>query len=226
MIISIHQPNFLPWIGYFYKIYKSDVFVILDDVQYSKNSFTNRNRIKTSQGNQWITLPVIKSGNFGQLISECIIFNHEKTIQKLIKTIEQNYKKAPYYNKHSNTIKSILTSTGDNLCEINIKLIKYFVKELRIETKIICSSEFKISNECSTERLIQICQRLGGKTYLSGKGGDNYQDIEMYKNANIDLIYSDFSHPIYPQLWQGFIPGMSIIDLLFNCGEESKNLFK
>jgi hypothetical protein len=104
MIVSIHQPNFVPWLGYFYKIYKSDVFVILDNVQFTKNGFTNRNRIKSPQGELWLTVPVIQSGKFGQTITECKIFNREQSLEKILKTIESNYKKAPAFSMYFNSL--------------------------------------------------------------------------------------------------------------------------
>jgi hypothetical protein len=217
MTVSIHQPNFIPWIGYFYKIYSSDIFVILDDVQYTKNGFTNRNKIRTSNGMGWLTVPIVSS--FGQNINKVKIHDKEFNIKKIIKSIEQNYNKSSYFDNYFKDISYILNVSGENLCKINIDLIKYIVDVLKIDTEILISSELKNINGKSTDRLVSICKNVGATSYFSGFGGMKYQEENMYNKNNIDLVYTDFNHPIYEQRWKNeFIPNMSIIDLLFNNG--------
>ena len=219
MIVAIHQPNFLPWIGYFYKMYKSDIFVFLDNVQFSKNSYQNRVKIKTSQGAQWLTLPVFHK--FGQLTKDVRINNNEKWKEKHLKTIELNYKKAPYFNQIYDLLVKVYTNNKwELMTDFNIELITAICNFLDIKTKTIRASSLNTSGS-ATELLIDIVKKVGGDIYLSGKGGMKYQNENRFKEENVTLIYTNFKHPVYPQLWGEFIEGLSIIDLLFNCGEES-----
>jgi hypothetical protein len=225
MKVAIHQPNYIPWLGYFYKIYKSDVFVFLDDVQFTKNSFQNRNRIKTSQGFTWLTEPVLTKGRFGQLTNQVRFNNDIPWKKKHIKTLEQEYRSAKYFDEYFPKLQNVYfkeESKEYTLVEFNIKLIKFICEELGLNRRCEISSELKVVGK-STERLVNICRHLGGDAYLSGSGGNNYQDEAAFKDAEIELVYSDFCCPIYHQLWGEFVPNLSIFDYLFNCGN---NIFK
>jgi len=215
MIVAIHQPNFIPWLGYFYKIAKADVFVLLDDVQYTKNSFINRNRIKTPQGKLWLTIPVIHSGQFGQLINEVKIQNPGRSLNKIIKSIESNYIKAPFFDEVFNIVETGLIQT-DNLAEINEAMIVEILGYLGVGTRIIRSSDLAINETNSSHRLVKICEVLGAKTYLSGFGSSNYQENEVFVKAGIKSEVYDFIHPEYTQLWGEFTHSLSILDVLFN----------
>jgi len=218
-IIAIHQPNFLPWIGFFYKILKSDVFVFLDNVQFSKNSYQNRVKIKSSQGAIWLTVPVLHK--FGQLTKEVKINNREQWREKHLKTLELNYKKASFFKPVFELLQEIyFKEEWELLVNFNIESIFSISKFLGIETEMIRASSLNVSGK-STDLLINIAEELNASIYLSGKGGANYQDEEKFRANGIELKYSDFTHPVYPQLWGEFIEGLSIIDLLFNCGEKS-----
>jgi len=225
MIIAIHQPNYIPWLGYFYKIYKSDVFVFLDDVQFTKNSFQNRNRIKTSQGLTWLTEPVLTKGKFGQLTNQVRFNNNIPWKRKHMKTLEQWYKSSKYFDEYFPKLQNMYLeaeSKEHTLVEFNIKLIKFICEELGLNRRYEISSELEVVGK-STERLVNICRCLEGGTYLSGSGGGNYQDEAAFKDAGIELVYSDFHHPIYNQLWGEFVPNLSILDYLFNCGNNVFN---
>ncbi|MFC2087476.1 WbqC family protein [Bacteroidota bacterium] len=223
MTVAIHQPNFIPWIGYFYKIFNSDIFVLLDDVQYTKNSYINRNKIKTPQGAQWLTIPVLKSGKFGQTIHETMIANPEKSISTVLKSIEQNYKKAPYFSGFFEEFSNLLALHNYNLADLNTALIKWMVNIFGIQTKIVHSSELENIKGNSTGRLISICRHFNAGVYFSGFGGSNYQEENEFKEAGIKLRVTDFNYPEYRQLWGDFIPNLSALDLLFNTGSNSKS---
>lgn len=225
LIVAVHQPNYIPWIGYFYKIMKSDIFVLYDDVQYTKNSYINRNKIKTPQGDCWLTLPVFIKGNFGCNINETQLKNELNWKEKHVKTIEMNYKKAPYFVRYFSGLKEVYEQNYEIISDLNIELIKYFMKSIGIETKLIKSSELDVDGS-STQKLVNICKAVGGDTYLSGKGGDNYQDQSLYEQNDIKLVYTDFIHPEYKQLWGDFLPYMSVMDFLFNCGDECMDILK
>lgn len=224
--ISIHQPNFIPWIGFFYKILKSDLFVILDDVQYSKNSFINRNKIKTPQGEHWLTIPVVKSGKFGQTISECIIHNKPEIFPKILRTVESNYKKTPHFNEHYESFKEIFYNSNDRLSDLNTELIKWALKIVEVGTPLVFSSQLNGVDGISTDRLVSICKELHATEYLSGFGGVKYQEEELFNANQIKLITTKFKHPVYEQVWGNFISNMSIIDLIFNHGRFSTDILK
>lgn len=224
MIVAIHQPNFLPWLGYFYKIAQCDVFVLLDNVQYTKNSFINRNKIKTSQGVMWLTVPVKTKGLFGQLIKDVEINNMVDWRKKHLGTLEANYRKARFFEPIFQGLKTIyFTDDWSKLCELNIRLLEWVLSLLELEKKLVRASNLNVEGE-STQLLINIVKKVGGNIYLSGFGGSKYQEEELFKREGIKLQYYEFSHPIYPQLWSDFVPNLSIIDLLFNCEPESLDI--
>lgn len=221
MIVAIHQPNFLPWLGYFYKLAKCDVFVLLDNVQYTKNSFINRNGIKTPQGAMWLTVPVKMKGRFGQLIKDVEINNTIDWRGKHMGSLEANYKKAGFFEQIFQDLKTIYyIDDWNNLCKLNIQLLEWVLPILKWEKELVRASELGVQGE-STRLLVNIVKELGGDVYLSGFGGAKYQEEELFKEAGIRLGYYEFEHPVYPQLWSDFVPNLSIIDLLFNCGPES-----
>jgi len=224
MIIAIHQPNYMPWLGYFYKICKSDIFVFLDNVQFSKNSFQNRTRIKTPTGSIWLTEPVLTKGRFGQLTNEVEFNNNLPWRKKHLKTLEVNYKKSKYFDSFFLKLKqTFLKKEWKRLVEFNVELIKLICNELGFKRYFVFASELQVKGS-GTELLVDTCKRLGADTYFSGSGGKKYQKEEAFKKAGIKVVYSDFKHPEYPQLWGSFEPNLSIVDLLFNCGKESTNI--
>lgn len=222
MVVSVHQPNYIPWMGYFYKIKKSDIFVILDDVQYIKKGFINRNRIKTHQGISWLTIPVENKGNYGCNINEISIKNDLNWKEKHLKNIEMNYKKSDFFHDFYDVFKNCIMKDYDKLSKLNIDIIKAICQLLNIKTEMILSSALNIE-ETSTERIISICKAVGADSYLSGSGGAKYQDEKMFEDHSIKLKYSDFSEKQYKQLWGEFSGGLSIIDYIFNCGFKTEN---
>ncbi len=223
MKVAIHQPNFIPWLGYFYKMANADVFVILDDAQYEKNGFLNRVKIKTPQGGKWLTIPT--QSHFPQAINVAELADYPNERLKCLKTIYFNYKKAPYFDYFFPELEQIINGDWRLLSDLNIALIHLVKKKLGIKTRLEIASSRSVNGE-STERLLNLCVLLQADTYLSGRGGKNYQDEFQFKSVGIKLEYSDFNHPVYPQQWGVFAEGLSIIDLLFNCGPESGVFFR
>jgi hypothetical protein len=222
IIVGIHQPEHLPWMGFFNKMMKCDVFVLLDNVQYEKNYFQNRNRVRSKYQWQWLTIPVITSGKSSQAINDVLIDNKSNWKKKYIDTIYINYHNSEYYNKYSDFLELYLNE-WEYLVDINTKIIKYFINILNIDTKLLYASDLDISGEKS-ELLLDICKETGATTYLSGTSGKSYLNIKLFKKENIDVIFHNFFHPIYPQIYSPpFISHMSTLDLLYNCGDESIN---
>jgi len=226
MIFSIHQPNYIPYTGYFYKIAVSDVFVILDTVQYPRGqSFSARNRIKTPQGISFLTIPItIPREKEGKVIYTEVKFSDDKWKAKHLKTIELCYKRAAHFPAIFEIYSHVLNSITD-FTELNIGLIEAFCKYLEIHTRFVRLSELLETFGNKTNLIIDIGNSLGAKTYLSGTGGGKeYNDEKLLNENGFELVYSKFKHPVYTQLWGDFVPNLSVIDFLFACGPESKNI--
>ena len=221
MKVAIHQPNFLPWQGVFYKIFCCDAFVFLDTVQFTKNGFQNRNRIKTPQGVSWITIPILSKGRFGQLTNEVKINNKIDWGSKIWKTICQNYSKAKYFNLYADFFEETFSRNWELLNNLNETILLKIMTWLDLNTQIIRASEMKATGK-SFDLLLNICIEIKANTYISGYGGKNYMKYDVFKNSGIEIETYDFVASEYPQLHSEFIPNLSIIDLLFNCGPDSK----
>ena len=220
MIVAIHQPNFLPWLGYFYKMARADRFVFLDSVPFAKGSYTNRVKIKTASGPQWWTIPVVTHGKLGQPIVKVQCSHKEDWRKKAVMTLKTNYQKCRHFQPYADRILQVLASGGDGLADLNIGLIGYVCEQLGIRTPTVRSSGMAAQG-AATDLLIVLCRELGADTYLSGSGGANYQDEAAFQAAGIRLIYANYLHPTYPQAFGDFEKGLSIVDLLFSCGPDS-----
>lgn len=222
MRVAIHQPNYLPWIGYFFKILESDVFIFLDDVQFSKNSYQNRVKIKTPQGPKWLTQSVQRRNGLSTLTNE-ITFSESCWFIKHKKTLQANYGKAKYFDEVMHEVFSKSSIDNPNQSGMNIELIKAILNYLGIQKTFHFSSDFKVNTE-SNQRLIELVKKVGGTTYIHGKGGLNYQENELFEKENIFIAMTSFTHPTYEQQWGNFERGLSIIDLLMNNGRDSINV--
>ena len=224
LIVAIHQPQYLPWLGYFDKIIKADAFCYLDNVQYKKNEWQNRNRIKTAQGRQWLTVPV--SYRFPAKINEVKINNTVNWKRKHLQAMITNYSKAPFFAEYIGFFEDVYSKDWDLISELNVYLIGRMQEMLNIkEKRTVLASTLSLSDD-PTERLIDICKTLEGDTYLSGQDGAKYMDLERFKANGIEVIVQDFIHPEYPQLFGDFASHLSIVDLLFNCGPETLERIK
>lgn len=223
MIVAVHQPQYLPWLGYFDKIDRADTFVFLDNVQYKKNEWQNRNRIRTTQGWQWISVPVLNQ--FAQQIKDVRINNRVRWKKKHFHALLYNYAKSRYFEEHRPFFERTYNRGWEYLLDINTHVIEYLVSVLGINTEIVIASNLNVRNH-PTERLIDICKALGADTYLAGKGGYKYMDMEKFRQAEIKVLFQDFKHRAYSQLFGTFEPFMSVVDLLFNHGKESLNIIR
>ncbi len=221
--IFIKQAQYLPWIGFFRNMIESDILVILDDVQYAKNGWYNRNKIRTSINWMWLTLPVKVS--LGEKFNEVKIDNSQNWQEKHSKAIYINYQKSEYFEKYWREIKNIYDKKYEYLFDINFDFIKLFLDIFSINKKIILSSKLNIQ-KTGSDRLLEICNLLKGDVYLSGEMGKKYLKEDDFKRNNIDVIYQNFQHPEYKQTYKPFIPNMSFIDLLFNEGDNSLKIIQ
>ena len=228
MIVTIHQPQYLPWLGYFDKAARADIFILLDNVQFKKNEWQNRNKIKTPQGPQWLTVPVLH--RFGQNIDEVKINNQVDWREAHLKALKLNYAKSGHFNRYIDFFKKTYERDWENLVDINIFFIEKIIEFLGIKTKIVRSSSYHATDD-STQRLIDLCKKFNATTYASGRDGNKYLDLSKFEQAGIKIVFQNYEHPVYPQGWsqageQAFISHLSIVDLLFNCGDKSLEILR
>jgi hypothetical protein len=224
MIVAVHQPQYLPWLGYFDKIDRADVFVLLDNVQFKKNEWQNRNRIKTAGGPQWLTVPV--TYKFPQRINEVGINNRERWQHQQRQAILSNYRKAPCWDYVAPIIEEIFPTVWEYLAPLNIFVVKRLAEILGIATPLYVASELPAFPENPDERLIAIAKHFGADTYLAGGGGREYMDLDQYERNGIKVLFQEYHHPVYEQRFGAFEPFMSVLDLLFNHGSESLDILR
>ncbi|SMO50459.1 WbqC-like protein family protein [Saccharicrinis carchari] len=219
--IAIHQPNYLPWLGYFYKIYQSDVFVLLDDVQFSNKGMHNYTYLKTSNGPFRLKYPV--NQNFGDQIKQVSSKDQINWKKKHLDTVAVNYKKAPNFEEVFEDYKIILEQQYKDIVDLNAAFILFYTKKMGIDTEFVRSSELNIAST-RTEKIIDICKALDGTVYYSGTGAKAYQTSEDFDSQGIELRYSQFNPVEYPQLWDGFQSNVSALDYFMNCGYDFKTI--
>jgi hypothetical protein len=226
MKVAIMQPTYLPWIGYFALMESVDTFIILDSVQFSKRSWQQRNQIKTESGLKWLTVPVISKGKREQLITDVEIDYFGKFPENHINMIKQNYKKSPFFNDYSEKFFNIFRKKHKYLSLLSVDLILLIRVILNIETEIKYSSNFATQGS-KGELLAELCENVGAKEYISPPGSKVYLDVsEAFDRQQTQIRYFDYKHLQYPQIFDDFVPYMSVIDLLFNCGPESLSIIK
>ena len=224
--VGIHQPNYIPWPGYFHKLAVCDAFVYLDAVQYPRGqSFAPRNRIKTPNGVAFLTIPVsVPKGTEGKASYLEVEFADEKWRKKHLATVEQSYGRAEHVDEVYPLYERELEA-GETFVDLNIGLIEAFVSYLGIENRRVRLSELLDSFGEKTQLIVDLCRALDASVYVSGSGGGrDYNDEALLREHGIELRYDDFRYPEHRQLWGTFEPGLSILDLLFNCGPASREL--
>ncbi|MCW5771386.1 MAG: WbqC family protein [Rhodospirillaceae bacterium] len=218
MIVAIHQPNYVPWLGYFFKIERADVFVLLDDAQYSKNSYINRVGVDAGGVARWLTVPV--SYSFGDPINRVRAADPAWT-RSHCDTLRALYSRAPAFKSVWPWVsKHYAKLPGESLASSNRMLLESIAAELGLASRYRLASELGFADIKGDARLVELVRACGGLAYLSGRGGANYQDPERFAEAGIRLVYSDFAHPIYDQGHGNFLPGLSVFDALFRLGWE------
>lgn len=226
MLVTIHQPEHLPWLGFFHKMKSADLFVFLDDVQFRKNYFQNRNRIMGTNGPQWVTVPVQLQGHTEKTLREMRIDSRQDWKRKYWGSISLSYKKHPYYQDYGPELEATINDPWESLAPLNLRIIELFRRALDIQTPCVTASSLQLGEVgSSTEHLVRICQAVGASAYLSGPFGREYLDQELFRQAGIDLMFHEFVHPVYPQRHgDDFVANLSTLDLLCNCGAESGRL--
>ncbi|HEV7232108.1 MAG TPA: WbqC family protein [Bacteroidia bacterium] len=219
-IAGIHQPNYLPWPGYFHKIMRSDVFIILDNVDFQQGnskSITSRTKIKGANGETLLSVPVKHTED--KLLRNIQIDNSQTWAKKHIKSIQFSYTKAPYFKTYYPLMEKILLESCSGLFELNYRIIKEVCSILEIPTQLLVASEMQIEEEDRNLRIVKLCASAGANAYLCGKGGRSYMDENVFTDNGIEVMYTAFNPPEYPQLHGAFLPGLSVLDALMNTGK-------
>jgi hypothetical protein len=223
--VAILQSNYIPWKGYFDLIAAVDEFIIYDDMQYTRRDWRNRNQIKTPQGVQWLTVPVKVKGKFHQRINETEIDGTEWASIHL-RSLTQNYSRAPYFREVFDLVGPLYSSPPTMLSELNLSLIQIVCSYLGVKTPIRLSSEFKLVDG-KTERLVDLCSQVGATEYLSGPAAKEYIVEDIFNDAKINVRWFEYhGYPEYPQLFGDFQHGVTVLDLLSNCGKSSPKYMK
>jgi hypothetical protein len=232
VVVSAHQPNFLPYLGFFEKMRDSDVFVIRDEVLYVPKEYHNRNRIRINSNDnlnnpqsKWLNVPVVEQDDFIKyiMIKRDTIQNKRPWNEQILHDLKVNYEKAPFFDKYYPEFEEIFKNPDDRLMDVNMRIIRLFMKAFNINTKIIYASDLGLKSAHYEKTdgsidLLNISMALGTTTYLSGAGGRNYLNQEPFEKAGIKVVFQDYHHPVYRQCFPGFLPYMGAVDALFCTG--------
>jgi hypothetical protein len=225
VIVVNHQPQFLPYLGFFHKVAHGDLLVMLDDVQFQERGFQHRNVIKMQTGKQWLTVPVRQSR--GQLIKDVVIDPQSNWRKKHWAALVSNYSPAPFFKQHAPSLEPILVQgTHTRLVDLDIELLRWAFAILEIDVPIRLSSELGLDSGDANDRHIAICKAVGADTYLSGPGGKEYMVLEQYEQAGVRVEFQDYKSREYPQLCpkHGFIANVAVVDAIFNLGPAAREL--
>ena len=223
--MAIMQPTYLPWSGYFGLMQSVDVFVLLDSVQFARRSWQQRNQIKTARGPQWLSVPVLKKGKRDQLICEVEVDQSSGFAVTHRRSIELSYAKTPYFRQYAKSLLPLLESSP-LLADMSTALILKLKAQLGIETRVLRASQID-SSGTKADLLAALCKQIGASVYVSPPGSRGYMDeSDAFEKVGVPVKYYDFKHPKYSQPFGEFLPYLSVIDMLFNCGERSSALIQ
>jgi len=223
--LVVLQPGYLPWLGFFEQMLRADIFVYYDDVQYDKHGWRNRNRIKTPAGPLWLTVPVRHGGLGKPRILDIEIDASAQWVRKHVGSLRQYYRSAPFADRYLPDLEELLQQPWTRLVDLDLAVAAKLAEWFAITTPTIRSSALGIDGERS-DRLVRLCRHFGATQYLSGSAARSYLDVALFERHGIEVVWQDYRHPAYPQLHGNFIPYLSAIDLLLNCGPESGRVLR
>jgi WbqC-like protein len=232
MLVAIHQPNFLPWLGYFDRMIEADRFVLLDHVQFERRNYQNRALIRLEDDSRWLTVPVVQLSQKERIIDKRVD-NPEDTSgtrwwgPNHFNTLRYAYRKAPFFDMYGDRLRDILCARWEKLVDLNIALLEFARDALDITTPMVRSSEMDVAGQRSA-LLLNICVASGASAFLGGMGGSRgYLEHDAFAAANVGVKWQVFAHPVYPQCGNApFVKGLSVVDLLFNCGPKSADILR
>jgi WbqC-like protein family len=221
MLLSAHQPAYLPWLGYIDKIARADLFVYLDTVQFEKNSFINRNRIKTPRGAQWLTVPVRSRGHLSDTLRNTEVESSQPWAQRHLRSIRMNYARARHFAACQPKLEALLAGPPSKLAELCWEQLRFWLAEFSIATPVVRASSLAVSGHKS-ELILQLCRHFGADRFLAGALGRHYLVAEEFRGAGIELEFQSYDAPQYEQLWGEFVPHLSVVDYWMNCGADAR----
>ncbi len=225
MRIAVLQPGYLPWLGFFDQELSVDLFVLYDDVQYDRRRWRNRNRLKTPTGPGWLTVPVEQKGKYDQIIRDVKIDNTRPWRKKHLGAVATYYRKAPYFEKLFPQLEEIISKDWEYLWELDLALIEWLNRVIEIGTPVRMASELGVPG-LKSERLLNICRKLGADQYYTGAAARHYLDLRQFEDAGIEVYFQEYEHPVYPQLYGPFVSHLSVLDLLMVAGPAAKEIIE
>lgn len=224
MRLTIHQPEHLPWLGFIYKVSRVDRLVVLDNVQFRKNYFGNRNRVAGPEGPVWVTVPVGLDGHLGRDYRDIPVADDPRWRRRYLGTLSANYGRHPFFSDYYPAMEEILSRPWERIADLNLELIRCLLDAFGVRVGLVKASELPVEGR-STELLLAICRHQGASTYLAGSQAGNYLDESLFEEASVGVEHTDFVHPEYPQRGrEEFLPGLTALDALMNLGPEVATL--
>jgi len=223
--LVVLQPGYIPWLGFFDQMRRSSVFVYYDDVQFDKHGWRNRNRIKTPAGPLWLTVPVLHSGRNQPTIIDTLVDQRTPWARKHLKTLRQYYAKAPFLNRYLPELEEMLERSWSHIAALDIAVVELMARWLSLAPSIHRASQLGVGGEKS-ERLLNFCLHFGVERYLSGNAAQDYLDVDLFARHRVAVEWQNFVHPVYPQLHGAFVPYLSALDLILNCGDDSASILE
>jgi hypothetical protein len=225
-VVAIHQPNYLPWLGWFAKALQADRMILLDDVQFSRGSYTHRVEVKTPTGVTRLSVPVRRGSVGFQSIADVQISYDRRWAAQHSGTLQQSYGKSPGWRRFGPEITALLNASEPSLCRLNHALLDVLRRGLAIETPFVSSASWGARETGGSAAIALLCERAGAAVYLSGSGGQSYNVEDDFTERGVELRYTRFEHPTYDQLHGEFAPGLSTLDLLFNAPDEAPEILR
>jgi hypothetical protein len=230
MIVAAHQPHYLPWLGYLDKIAKADLFVVMDDLQFEAQNYQNRQRLKLSTGPAWLTLPVSRGSQADSILDKRIEDSakpgRHHWQHRHWQTLVTNYGRAPYFDDYAEELEDVYRRPWSSLVDLTLHTLGLARRWLDIRTPVVRSSQLRLVG-AKTDRLIDLCKKVGARCYLTGSGGSqSYLDVEKIGRSGVGVIWQEFEHPRYSQRYPhlGFASHLGFLDLVLNCGPQSRDI--
>jgi hypothetical protein len=223
VILTAHQPVYLPWLGLFHKIAMADRFVSFNRVQYQPKDWNNRNRVKTPKGPMWLSVPVMRKGYLKKTISDIEIDNSQPWGRKHWNTLRHGYAKAPHFGRYADYFEDVYSREWKSLADLNEQMLGWFLTELGINVTVESAGDQDFQGT-KVDLVLDMCAKLGADVYIFGAQGRGYADENSFVGAGIELVFQDYKHPEYPQPHGDFVSHLSIVDLMFNCGDDSLDI--
>ncbi len=224
MKVAIHQPQYLPWLGHFAKLAQADCWIFLDTVQYEKNGWQNRNRIKTPRGPQWLTVPV--RARLGTLIRDVEIAAAQPWGRKHCQALRANYARAPHFERYFPDLERLLGRPWRFLADLNVEVTRFLSEALGPSPRMLRASDLPAGSTDPTGRLLDLCLAVGADTYLAGQDGARYMVLDQFRAGGVAVWAQEYRHPTYAQSHGDFLPFLSVVDLLFHHGESSLGILR